>query len=255
MADSGRRQTLWDEYIEPMPVNFVHRLLDALPTCCAVCGDWPARPFCDRCVTRFAQPKPRCLTCALPLDASARRCGACLREDSGLDACITAVDYAYPWASCITGFKFGEEPGLARPLAALLARDPTAIELLRKCEKLIPMPLSAARLAERGFNQARELCRHLSDGKTDAQLLLRIRDTAPQSRLSREERQRNVRGAFMVEPLALARLQGRALVLVDDVMTSGASLRAAALALRQAGASAVSALVVARTAEPASALA
>ncbi len=111
------------------------------------------------------------------------------------------------------------------------------------------MPLSVQRLRERGFNQALEIARRLAPAKTDAHTLLRIRDTAPQRSLDRAGRLLNVRGAFAVEPSRAARVVGRHVLLVDDVMTSGASLHAAAAALRQAGAVRVSALVLARTDE------
>ena len=109
------------------------------------------------------------------------------------------------------------------------------------------MPLSAERLRERGFNQALELARHLAPHKTQAYLLLRTRHTVPQPTLNRAERLRNVQGAFALEPLRGSALRGQRVVLVDDVMTSGASLFAAAAVLRQAGAVHVTGLVVART--------
>lgn len=108
------------------------------------------------------------------------------------------------------------------------------------------MPLSADRLRTRGFNQAWELARRLSPGKADPALLLRIRDTAPQSALDRAARLRNLQHAFAVEPRRASAIAGRHVVLVDDVMTSGASLYTAAAALRQAGATRVTGLVLAR---------
>ena len=115
---------------------------------------------------------------------------------------------------------------------------------------VLPLPLSAQRLQTRGFNQSWLLARNLAHhtvARPDAQLLLRIRDTRPQSQLLREERLTNVKGAFMVDPLRANQIVGRHVVLVDDVMTSGASLYAAARALNNAGAAQVSALVLART--------
>jgi predicted amidophosphoribosyltransferase len=87
----------------------------------------------------------------------------------------------------------------------------------------------------------------LSRGKTDAHLLLRIKETLTQSSLNRSERLKNVKTAFAVEPLRAQELQGKRVVLVDDVMTSGATLFAAAAALRQAGAAHITAIVFART--------
>ena len=111
---------------------------------------------------------------------------------------------------------------------------------------VVPMPLSRERLRERGFNQALELARQLAPGKTRHDLLLRIKHTAPQSALTRAERLRNVRHAFAVEPLGVQALSKAHVVLVDDVMTSGASLYAAASTLRSAGAERITAIVLAR---------
>jgi ComF family protein len=121
---------------------------------------------------------------------------------------------------------------------------------LEQCDIVLPMPLAPARLRERGFNQALELARRLSPAKTDATLLLRTRDTPAQSGLARAQRLRNLSGAFAVEPLRADKVRGRRLVLVDDVMTSGASLFAAAEVLRLAGAAHITAVVLARTDPP-----
>ena len=111
----------------------------------------------------------------------------------------------------------------------------------------LPIPLSAERLAERGYNQSLLLARQLSPQKTQAELLLRTRHTPVQRTLPRAERLANLNGAFAVEPLRAAEVRGRTVLLVDDVMTSGASLHTAAQALREAGARHISAVVLART--------
>jgi predicted amidophosphoribosyltransferase len=121
---------------------------------------------------------------------------------------------------------------------------------LDEADLVLPMPLSVQRLAERGFNQALVLARALAADKTAAGLLLKIRHTAAQMPLDLEHRLGNVKGAFAVDPLRASRLRGQRVVLVDDVMTSGASLFAAAQALRQAGVERITALVLARTDEP-----
>jgi ComF family protein len=225
------------------------RSWDALPGQCAICRRWPARTLCDACVNRFAQPLTRCITCALPVPGGVTRCGACLRDPPPLDRCIAAVTWGFPWSASIASYKFGGQPGWAATWATLLRSAPWAEPALEAADCVVPMPLSVQRLRERGFNQALEIARRLSPVKTDAHTLLRIRDTAPQRSLDREGRLRNVHGAFAVEPARTARLKGHHVLVVDDVMTSGASLHAAALALRQAGAAHVSALVLARTDE------
>jgi ComF family protein len=160
------------------------------------------------------------------------------------------VDYRYPWDGLVTQFKFHDQPGWAAPLAQLLGDAPGARLLLDEADLVVPMPLSRERLAQRGFNQALAIARRLAPARTDATLLLRLRDTTPQAALDRRQREANVRGAFAVDPLQAGRLRGRHLLIVDDVMTSGASLYAAARVLREAGADRVSALVLARTEEP-----
>lgn len=197
-------------------------------------------------MSHFAQPGLRCQTCATPVATAIIRCGACIRDPPPLDACVAAVPYAYPWAGLIMRFKFHARPGHAVLLTAVMRHAPWVEPALDHADMVLPMPLSAQRLRARGFNQALELARHLAPAKTDATLLLRIRDTAPQNTLDRAQRLRNVRHAFAVEPARVGEVRGKRLVLVDDVMTSGASLHAAAATLRQSGAASVTALVLAR---------
>jgi ComF family protein len=235
------------QYIEAMRNAWLQRFTRDVPSRCAVCGTWPARPLCDGCVVRFARPVHRCRLCALPLSESAGVCGGCLREPPPLDACFAAVDYAYPWSGLVGRFKFGAEPGWAEALAERMAAVPGVGDELARADLVLPMPLAPRRLAERGFNQALLLARQLAPKGAESQLLLRLRETGSQTALDRKARRANVRDAFGVEPLRADELRGRAVVLVDDVMTSGASLHAAAMAVRRAGARRVSAVVLART--------
>ena len=179
--------------------------------------------------------------------APSQVCGACLREPPPLDDCVAAVDYRWPWSDCIARFKFEDAPGWASTLACLMRAAPRAQAALQACDCVLPMPLSPARLAERGYNQALLLARELAPGKTDATLLLRTRDTPHQLKLSRRQRLHNLRGAFALEPQRATLVAGKRILLVDDVMTTGASLHSAAGALRAGGAAGVSALVLART--------
>ncbi len=214
---------------------------------CAICQAWPAQPVCEACVARFAPPVPRCTRCALPVPAGVAHCGACVREPPVLAQCIAAVAYTWPWRGLLARFKFQAQPGWDRPLALLLRSSSGAEDLLHEADAVLPMPLSRERLAERGYNPSWQLARLLAPQRADTGLLLRIRHSAPQSTLPRSERLRNLQGAFALEPLRAAQVRGRHLLLVDDVMTSGATLHSAAQALRQAGAARVSALVFART--------
>lgn len=222
-------------------------LLDRIPSRCAVCHAWPARLVCDECVQRFAQPQPRCQRCATVVPAGVEVCGECLRTPPPLDACVAAVDYAYPWSHCIGQFKFAQHTEWAYPLATLLRHTPWAEPLLEQADLLVPVPLARQRLGLRGYNQCVLLARALAPEKMHLDLLLRVQQHGTQADLPRAERLRNVRHAFAANPRHHGQIRDRNVVLVDDVMTTGATLHAAALALRNAGARRVSALVVART--------
>jgi ComF family protein len=124
---------------------------------------------------------------------------------------------------------------------------PFAQDAIDQAHLLLPIPLSAARLAERGFNQSLLLALQLSPSKTQSHLLLRTRHTQAQSQLNRQARLSNLLGAFAMSPLEAGMVRGQHILLIDDVMTSGATLNLAASVLKQAGAKEVCALVLAKT--------
>ena len=225
-----------------------------LPSVCHICRRWPSQPLCAPCVERFAQPALRCPTCALTLTLAladgtslASHCRNCAQHPSPLDACVAAVSYTFPWSGCIARFKFQADPSLARALAQLMRHAPWVEPALEATHLVVPMPLSPTRLRERGFNQALELARHLAPHKTHAHTLLRRGDSAHQVGASRPERLAHVRDAFWIAPEQMSAVRGQRVVLVDDVMTTGASMYEAALTLRTAGAAHITGLVLART--------
>lgn len=186
------------------------------------------------------------------MPAGAGECGACLAAPPPHRHALAAVDYAPPWSTLITRFKFAAELDLAPLLAERLADAVRGSHQLRPT-LLLPAPLAARRLAERGYNQARELARRVGrtlDIEADATLLLRIRETPHQTDLPPAGRAANVQGAFLVEPGRRAELRGRTVALVDDVMTSGATAAELARVLLQGGAAQVHVWVVARTPAP-----
>jgi ComF family protein len=158
-----------------------------------------------------------------------------------------ALSYTWPWTSLIAKFKFYNDAAWAQHFALLMQSAPHADDALLNAHFLIPIPLSVERLAQRGFNQSLMLAQHLSPQKTQFQTLLRLKNTAPQSTLKRSQRLTNLTGAFAVAPLKAASLRNKNILLIDDVVTSGATLNFAARVLKQAGASYVGALVLAKT--------
>lgn len=226
------------------------------PPRCLVCGERGAngRDLCRDCDRALPWNHCACPRCALPLPLPAAACGRCLKRPSALDAVRAAFVYSAPLDRLLPRLKFHDDLAAGRLLAALMLDDPKhplAVPIPDDAREppstaLIAVPLSRARLRQRGYDQARELARPLAralglplaDGE-----LRRLRDTPPQSNLGALARRRNLRGAFAAEFRAAPPAR---VLLVDDVMTTGATLHAAAAALRRAGVARVEAWVCAR---------
>ena len=214
---------------------------------CEVCRRWADSALCDDCVSRWAAPGPRCNGCGLRLNGAAARCSACLREPLPFDACRCAVDYAFPWDGLISAFKYRGRSDLAMVLSTRLVHA-LAPEDRHWPDLVVPVPLSSARMAERGYNQAWELARRVAariGRPAQARLLRQPVAGAHQARLDRAARRRNLRDCFAVGDAAP--LAGRRVALVDDVLTTGATAAEAASALQRAGAAAVQVWALART--------
>jgi ComF family protein len=193
---------------------------------------------CDADLPRLGMPL--CPRCALSSPGGAL-CGRCLAQTPSYDLTIAALAYAFPADTLVHAFKFRGELALAPLLAELLARRIPASE---RIDMVVPVPLAAERLRGRGYNQAAEVARLLAlRAPLELFLCERSRDTAAQSDLPWAERRRNVRGAFVCKRA----IPGRSVAVVDDVMTTGATLDELARVLKQAGAIRVVNLVVART--------
>lgn len=157
------------------------------------------------------------------------------------------MPYAYPWNQCVAQLKFHEQPGWAAPLADLIRHAAGWQALIGSADAVVAVPSSPGRLRERGFNHALLLARCLAPRRVLTHALQKISETPPQQGLRLEQRLVNLRGALLVPPSDTARIQGRRILLVDDVMTSGATATACATALLAAGAAAVDVAVVARS--------
>lgn len=224
-------------------------------TTCQICSSWQRDAVCGACRSRFRPAGHRCRCCATPLAGLHDPCGACVRRPPAFDRTLAALDYAYPWDGLVTRFKFGGACELAAPLAERMvealdaaAADPGFV----RPDVLLPVPLSAQRQRERGYNQAWELARRVGPALANpvpaqARWAERVVDTPHQTGLPRAQRLRNLAGAFAVTPAGRAGMAGRAVAILDDVMTTGATLDALAATLRRAGVVHVQAWVLART--------
>lgn len=213
---------------------------------CYLCRGGAERLLCEACDADLPRlGEALCPRCALDSPGGAL-CGRCLAQPPHYDATLAALAYRFPADVLVQALKFRGELALAPLLAQLLTARVARAEPV---QFVVPVPLSRARLAERGCNQALEIARHVSRA-TGAQLAPdlceRVRDTRAQIDLPWEERARNVRGAFRCAGL----VAGATVALLDDVMTTGATLDAIAQVFKAAGAVRVVNWVVARTAAP-----
>lgn len=223
------------------------------PSSCALCGGTDG-PLCADCRAQyFGTNLPRCRQCAIPLPGQAGAgalCGDCLSRPPAFDATIAASDYAAPADGLVLALKFGSRLALAPALAKLLHAA-----LLRHSGRALPtvlaaVPLGRLRLAERGFNQALEIARPLAASLGIAlapRLICRLRETQAQSTLPLEQRRANMRAAFAIPSDAIGQVRGAHVGVVDDVMTTGATLDELAGTLKRFGAARVTNLVFART--------
>jgi ComF family protein len=227
-----------------------------LPAACALCGTVQDETVCAGCAEELLAPLPRCRCCARPLGRAtgpdaASTCSQCRYEAPLFDAALALGDYASPQDGTVLALKFGGVLPLADWLASELARRWQAAATtvgLTLPDVLVPIPLSPRRLAERGFNQSWEIARPLArrlGARAAPTLLARVRDTPAQATLDLPARQANLQGAFGLG--TGPDVAGLHVGLVDDVMTSGATLGEAARVLKAHGATRVTVLVALRT--------
>ncbi|AOJ70108.1 MULTISPECIES: ComF family protein [Burkholderia] len=229
----------------------------ALPNRCALCGNLSHRTICDCCDAAYwNEARLRCPRCALPLSGSRApggamryRCGACAGTPPPFDATLALADYRAPLDGLALDLKFHGRLALGREFGERLARlAADALDGAPPLDVIAPVPLAPRRLVERGYNQAWAIARPLARAlqvRADATLAARVANTAPQSRLAFDARRANVAAAFdIARPVA-----GLHVGVVDDVMTSGATLDALARKLKEAGARRVTNFVALRTAK------
>lgn len=222
-----------------------------LPPSCVLChgrGQSPVLDLCAACEADLPIQPGACPRCALPVEhgSSFSECGRCRADPPPFDRCHAAFRYASPLAGLVQGLKYDGRLATARVLGTLLGRSVQRAALHLDVDALVAVPLHSAKLAERGFNQSIEIARwvaHAVQRPCAHAWLTRARATRPQVGLPLAERLANLESAFA----AAGAVQNRRVVIVDDVVTTGGTVRECAWALRRAGASSVDVWCVART--------
>lgn len=215
-----------------------------LPPSCLLCGARATESLvCHHCETDLPWHEgPQCPICALPT-GTGNICGNCLKTTPAFDATHAVLEYRFPINAVLQRYKYSGFLAAAHLMGNLLTRKLGDGPLP---DFIVPMPLHPDRLKERGFNQAVEIGRIVGkrlNVPLAASLARRTRPTSPQANLPLKERRRNVRGVFAFEE----RIDGKRIALLDDVMTTGASLDALAQTAKNAGAERVDCWVIART--------
>ena len=220
---------------------------------CLLC-DEPAEqayPLCIACEQELPWLGDHCLRCALPLPMAGLTCAQCCRHLPAFEQVFALWQFGFPVDTLVSRFKHNRQWPLGRLMAELLGlglRHRFA-EGLARPDLLLPVPLARRRLRERGFNQAGMLGRWLSSQLglvCDERLLVRMRETPAQQQLDAKARQRNLRQAFAVT----GDLTGKHVAIVDDVVTTSATVQTIAEVLRKAGAQRVDVYCLARTPKP-----
>jgi ComF family protein len=208
---------------------------------CPLCGaESDDELLCSACAADLPDLPEHCPRCALPTPGGSV-CGGCLAASPHFERTTALWLYEFPCDRLVQALKYRAR----LPLAGFFARR-MASRRLQAIDLVVPMPLHRNRLAERGFNQALEIARSLAKQEglaLEPGAARRVRNTSPQTGLPYEERESNVRGAFECS----VDLSGKRLAVVDDVMTTGATLNELARVLKRAGANSVENFVVARS--------
>ena len=238
LRDSGWLQSLADLFFPPR---------------CLACGvDLAATVtplFCQACQDQLPWiTAPLCTCCGVPFQAGVNHlCGACLANPPSFNLARSLFRYQDPLRSRILALKFQRDLTLLPSLAALCRQAAVYAEFIEP-DYIVPVPLHPIRLRERGFNQALHLARSCFPQWRSCivpELLLRLEHTPPQTSLGGRARRRNLRGVFIVA--RGRRVDGKKVLLIDDVYTTGTTVEACSQALQQAGAARVEVFTLARS--------
>ncbi|PHS68883.1 MAG: amidophosphoribosyltransferase [Methylophaga sp.] len=231
------------DYLSKLTHGLTQLYSKLMPVPCLLCGSCSQQwPLCDACITQLPQLGNACPRCATPSPITIM-CGKCLNQPPEQDLSFSLFHYQDPIDRLIIALKYHDKIFLTKLFAHLMSEQ---LQQRQLPQLLIPIPLHHRRLKMRGYNQSSELAKALSQQlsiSTDQHCLIRNKNTDPQASLPYDQRKRNMHGAFtLIQPSVPQHV-----ALIDDVLTTGHTVNAAATLLRQAGAATIEVWTIGRT--------
>ncbi len=233
-------------------MNFINKFLNLIfPAFCKVCN----KPLtsteilvCNECIKKLPFLKSYCPNCGTPIPESLKNytsykdldfCSYCYKQNFYFDKTFPVFYYREPLSKWLISIKFGKDFSLGYSLGKFIRK---LLKNLPKVDLVVPIPLSSERLKERGFNQSLLIAWGFLGKRPHQHILKRWKNTRPQTELSQKDRWKNVKNAFKAD----ISVKNKNVLLIDDVMTTGATLNEAAKSLKKAGAKKVYVLIVAK---------
>lgn len=222
-----------------------------LPTSCIGCSKFQASRICDKCINLLkCRQINRCSQCALICDELKTICVSCKNRPPQFDKTICMDCYGGPLTNAVHDYKYKHQVAIARGLVDAWLQIHPMRNLMNNIDLLIPVPMSTQKLNQRGFNQSWELCKWFSKElkiTRSSSILFRSHLEANQAQANREERMKRLQTVFDINPDKINMIKNARIVLIDDVMTTGATLSTIAKLLKDFGAQSVHNWVILRT--------
>jgi ComF family protein len=222
-----------------------------LPTSCIGCGKFQASRICQKCINLLkSQQKNRCSQCASICDETKTTCTNCQNQTSSFDKTICIDCYGGLLTNAVHDYKYKHQVAIAKGLVDTWVEIHGSHHLMSNANLLIPVPMSSQKLYQRGFNQSWELCKLFSKEfkiQTSSSILYRRHLESNQAQATRNERIKRLETVFDINQIEINMIKNNRIAIVDDVMTTGATLSTIAKLLKDFGAQSVHNWVILRT--------
>jgi ComF family protein len=222
------------------------------PNHCLACEEIINRDaaFCDNCWPQLKFiTEPKCKICSYPFEIEIKQmrpfCASCLAKKPAFDEVISIYRYNKIIGRAVSDLKYRDQTFVAKKFAKILKNK--AINEIEKADFICPIPLHPKRLKFRKFNQALLIAKFINKDKLIGDLIWRVNDSEPQVNLKKKDREKNLKRAFLVNKKFRDQLRGKNVILIDDVITTGATAENCAKALKKCGVEKITVLTIAKT--------